>query len=105
VKPAVRPKTRPREPFGTAPPSAAGKALQRAQVAQLRSHDLRHTFGTCVIATARFKDWMGHSDVATTMRYLHFVRLNPCDDGLRWGATTWTNPRGALPPGRSGSVA
>jgi integrase len=52
------------------------KALERACLRDLRFHDLRHTFGTCVIATAsilKVKEWMGHADVATTMRYLHFA--------------------------------
>jgi integrase len=51
-------------------------ALQRANLRQLRFHDLRHTFGTRMIAKAdilRVKEWMGHADVQTTMRYLHFV--------------------------------
>jgi integrase len=42
----------------------------------LRFHDLRHTFGTRAISKAdilRVKEWMGHADVATTMRYLHYV--------------------------------
>jgi len=52
------------------------KALVRAGLRDLRFHDLRHTFGTQVIATAsilKVKEWMGHADVDTTMRYLHFA--------------------------------
>ncbi len=51
-------------------------ALDRAGLRSLRFHDLRHTFGTRAIAKAdilRVKEWMGHADVATTMRYLHYV--------------------------------
>jgi integrase len=51
-------------------------ALARAGLRSLRFHDLRHTFGTRAIAKAdilRVKEWMGHADVATTMRYLHYV--------------------------------
>jgi integrase len=51
-------------------------ALSRAGLRSLRFHDLRHTFGTRAIAKAdilRVKEWMGHADVATTMRYLHYV--------------------------------
>jgi integrase len=51
-------------------------ALERAGLRSLRFHDLRHTFGTRAIAKAdilRVKEWMGHADVATTMRYLHYV--------------------------------
>jgi integrase len=42
----------------------------------LRFHDLRHTFGTRMIAKAdirRVQEWMGHADVQTTMKYLHYV--------------------------------
>jgi integrase len=42
----------------------------------LRFHDLRHTFGTRVIGYAdirRVQEWMGHADVQTTMRYLHYA--------------------------------
>ncbi len=51
-------------------------ALKRAGLRQLRFHDLRHTFGTRMIAQAdirRVQEWMGHADVQTTMRYLHYV--------------------------------
>jgi integrase len=50
-------------------------ALQRAGLRRLRFHDLRHTFGTRVIAKAdivRVQEWMGHADIQTTRRYLHF---------------------------------
>jgi integrase len=53
-----------------------GTALQRAGLRPLRFHDLRHTFGTRMIAKAdirRVQEWMGHADVQTTMRYLHYV--------------------------------
>jgi integrase len=44
----------------------------------LRFHDLRHTFGTQVIGKPRvsilqLREWMGHTDIDTTMKYLHFV--------------------------------
>ena len=51
-------------------------ALKRAGLRPLRFHDLRHTFGTRMIAKAdirRVQEWMGHADVATTMQYLHYV--------------------------------
>jgi integrase len=51
-------------------------ALNRAGLRPLRFHDLRHTFGTRMIAKAdirRVQEWMGHSDVQTTMRYLHYA--------------------------------
>ncbi len=51
-------------------------ALARAGLRPLRFHDLRHTFGTTVIAHAdirRVQEWMGHADIQTTMRYLHYA--------------------------------
>lgn len=51
-------------------------ALAAAGLRQLRFHDLRHTFGTRMIAKAdirRVQEWMGHADVQTTMRYLHYA--------------------------------
>ncbi len=46
-------------------------ALAAASLRPLRFHDLRHTFGTRMIAEAdirRVQEWMGHADVQTTMR-------------------------------------
>ena len=51
-------------------------ALARASLRPLRFHDLRHTFGTRMIAKAdirRVQEWMGHADIQTTMRYLHYA--------------------------------
>ncbi len=51
-------------------------ALVRASLRPLRFHDLRHTFGTRMIAKAdirRVQEWMGHADIQTTMRYLHYA--------------------------------
>jgi integrase len=51
-------------------------ALTTAGLRPLRFHDLRHTFGTRMIAEAdirRVQEWMGHADVQTTMRYLHYA--------------------------------
>jgi hypothetical protein len=51
-------------------------ALVTAGLRPLRFQDLHHTFGTRMIAKAdilRVKKWMGHADVQTTMRYLHYV--------------------------------
>src|SRR5665213_296437 len=51
-------------------------ALKRGGLRQLRFHDLRHTFGTRMIAKAdirRVQEWMGHADVQTTMKYLHYA--------------------------------
>jgi integrase len=51
-------------------------ALRQAELRPLRFHDLRHTFGTRMIAKAdirRVQEWMGHADIQTTMRYLHYA--------------------------------
>jgi integrase len=51
-------------------------ALTAASLRPLRFHDLRHTFGTRMIASAdirRVQEWMGHADIQTTMRYLHYA--------------------------------
>jgi integrase len=51
-------------------------ALTRAGLRNLRFHDLRHTFGTRAVEQAesilKLKEWMGHANVQTTMRYLHY---------------------------------
>ncbi|HET9102407.1 MAG TPA: tyrosine-type recombinase/integrase [Solirubrobacteraceae bacterium] len=49
-------------------------ALSRARLRPLRFHDLRHTFGTLAVRRAEVpavQAWMGHSDIQTTMRYVH----------------------------------
>jgi integrase len=53
-------------------------ALKRAGLRSLRFHDLRHTFGTQVIGNPQvsilqLKEWMGHADIDTTMKYLHYA--------------------------------
>ncbi|HEX8743353.1 MAG TPA: site-specific integrase [Thermoleophilaceae bacterium] len=58
-------------------------AVNRAGLRRLRFHDLRHTFGTRMIAKAdirRVQEWMGHADIQTTMKYLHYV---PREDDAR----------------------
>ena len=87
-------------------------ALERARLRPLRFHDLRHTFGTRMIAKAdirRVQEWMGHADIQTTMRYLHYApreedaRLVAEAFGLTrpWFATTsrqsyqWSSGRGS----------
>jgi integrase len=54
-------------------------ALAAAGLRSLRFHDLRHTFGTRMIAKADIRwvqEWLGHADIQTTMRCLHHA---PCD--------------------------
>jgi integrase len=70
-------------------------ALRRASLRPLRFHDLRHTFGTCVIGVAdirRVQEWMGHANVQTTMQYLHYVP-RPQDAALVGEAFATDPPR------------
>jgi len=50
-------------------------ARDRAGLPPLRFHDLRHTFGSLAVdggaSLVQVQAWMGHSDIKTTMRYLH----------------------------------
>jgi integrase len=42
----------------------------------MRSHDLRHTFGTIAVQASPLSDvkaFMGHADIQTTMIYVHHV--------------------------------
>jgi len=50
-------------------------AIRKAELRNLRFHDLRHTFGTHAIRTADSREvmeWMGHQDLKTTQIYLSF---------------------------------
>ncbi len=75
-------------------------ALAAASLRPLRFHDLRHTFGTRMIAKAdirRVQEWMGHADVQTTMRYLHYA---PRAQDARLVAEAF-----AVEPGRGGGTS
>jgi len=52
-------------------------ALEAAGLRPLRFHDLRHTFGTLAVTGGaqllQVQAWMGHSDISTTMVYLHYA--------------------------------
>jgi integrase len=50
-------------------------AIKAAGLRRLRFHDLRHTFGSLAITRADIVEvqaWMGHADIQTTMRCLHY---------------------------------
>ena len=51
-------------------------AAERAGLRLIRFHDLRHTFGTLAVRGAEsiveLQNWLGHSEVRTTMRYTHY---------------------------------
>ncbi|HEU5106634.1 MAG TPA: site-specific integrase [Solirubrobacterales bacterium] len=54
------------------------KALKAAGLRPIRFHDLRHTFGTLHAANGEvtprmLQEWMGHSDLKTTMIYLDYA--------------------------------
>jgi integrase len=74
-------------------------ALRRADLRPLRFHDLRHTFGTRMIAKAdirRVQEWMGHADIQTTMRYLHYApepRMHGSSPRPLSSRSTWRQPR------------
>jgi integrase len=52
-------------------------ALRRAEVREVRFHDLRHTFGTRMAAQGvpmrTLQEWMGHRDFPTTLIYADFA--------------------------------
>ena len=69
------------------------RALRAAGLRPLRFHDLRHTFGTTMIRKAdivRVQTWMGHADIETTRKYLHFA---PRPDDARLVAEAFASDR------------
>ena len=56
---------------------AFAKACEKAKIAGIRFHDLRHTFGTRLAEASesvhRIAELMGHSNIQMTMRYVHAV--------------------------------
>jgi integrase len=64
---------------------AVGLQHLREKADPIVFHDLRHTFGTQCAAKGidlrRIQAWMGHADIQTTMRYLHYVPAH--DDAAR----------------------
>jgi integrase len=52
------------------------RAQERASLRSLRFHDLRHSFGTMAVRAFPITDvqtWMGHADIATTRKYVHYA--------------------------------
>lgn len=69
------------------------RGLRRADLGHLRDkehnpivlHDLRHTFGTLAVRKLPLtdvKEFMGHKDIQTTMRYVHSVPRNDAAEVL-----------------------
>ncbi|PTL59936.1 tyrosine-type recombinase/integrase [Paraconexibacter algicola] len=51
-------------------------AQEAAGLRRLRFHDLRHSFATTMVghtSIVRVQEWMGHSDLHSTLRYLHYT--------------------------------
>ena len=87
---SVNPLAQPSQVRILLPPSrftgeAGGLGRLRAKAEPIVFHDLRHTFGTQCAAKGidlrRIQAWMGHANIATTMRYLHYVPQH--DDAAR----------------------
>jgi integrase len=53
------------------------KALRRAAAPEITFHELRHTFGTQLVAAGvpvrTIQEWMGHADAKTTEIYSHYA--------------------------------
>ncbi len=68
-------------------------ALKRAGLRELRFHDMRHTFGTIAINRAdivQVQAWMGHADLKTTQRYLHYKARGQRSGTALWCVRRWT---------------
>lgn len=90
---------------GSALRRRVGRAMTRAGLRPLRFHDLRHTFGSLLIAAGvdivTVQAAMGHSRITTTQRYLHARpahevadRFTAAFDSTRdLGATTAASPQ------------
>jgi integrase len=52
------------------------RSVKRADVRDVRFHDLRHTFGTRMagvgVPMRSLQEWMGHADLTTTLRYADY---------------------------------
>lgn len=65
-------------PFPDIPKKAWATALRRAEVPGFRWHDCRHDFGSQLamknVSPAIIQELMGHTDFATTSKYLHLSK-------------------------------
>lgn len=60
--------------------SAFKKAVERANIGQVRIHDLRHTFASVLVQQGtplyHVMQLLGHSDIKTTQKYAHLGKNN-----------------------------
>ena len=77
-------------------------ALKRAEVREVRFHDLRHTFGTRMAAAGvpmrTLQEWMGHRDFATTLIYSDY---SPSAHEAEWVEAAFADPAPAVDEVRS----
>jgi integrase len=88
---------------------AAGLGHLRTKDDPITFHDLRHTFGTLAVRVAPVtdvKEWMGHADLSTTMRYVHHVPRHDAARRLSEAFGVEATPMGVehapAPSGRGG---
>lgn len=82
------------------------RSLKAAGLSEsFRFHDLRHTFGTLLARAGEpvtsIQEWMGHSDLKTTQRYMHYAPKH--DQAARIAAAFAVADPRTVPP--SGSAA
>jgi integrase len=73
------------------------KAAEDAKLRRLRFHDLRHSLGTMDVREFPITDvqeWMGHADIATTRKYVHYAPRR--DAAARLGALVGEETRASL---------
>jgi integrase len=78
--------------------NAAGLGRLREKEEPIVFHDLRHTFGTLAVRVFPLSDvqqMMGHADLSTTMKYIHYV---PRHDAGHKVSQAFAIDVGALPP-------
>ena len=80
------------------------KALDRAGLRRVRIHDLRHSYGSLAVRAYRLDEvraYMGHADLAMTMRYVHHVPAHDAAQRLSAVLADVQGPLGARSvPGR-----
>ncbi|HMJ03251.1 MAG TPA: site-specific integrase [Conexibacter sp.] len=79
----------------------AGLGHKRHETKPIVFHDLRHTFGTLAVKAwdlATVQGYMGHSDIATTMLYVHHVPKTEHADQLGRLVGRQECPRSATQP-------